>query len=223
MNPPRIAERGSVLLLALAVLIMVMTTALLEALAPDKQALWASRRTAELLARSREALVAYAMVGPNPGELPCPDMDGSLDGRSDVSCGPPGKTAVGLLPWRTLGLPPTRDAAQAFFWYAVSGRRKPGGAEPGQPLRLVKGPLRPLAAVVIAPGPPLRGQRRGQSAGKWVDLRKAYLEGANLLEAGDDGDLTFESAATSSVFNDKLVVLEEQLLLSLSSRHGDGP
>ncbi|MEO5354044.1 MAG: hypothetical protein H7835_12650 [Magnetococcus sp. XQGC-1] len=209
--------------LALAVLIMVMTTALLEALDPDRQALWASHRTAELLARSKEALVAYAMAGPNPGELPCPDMDASLDGRSDVSCGSPGKTAVGLLPWRTLGLPPTRDVAQAFFWYAVSGRRKPGGAESGQLLHLVKDPLRPLAAVVIAPGFPLRGQRRGHGAGKWGDLRKAYLEGANLLEVGDDDDLTFESAVTSSVFNDRLLVLEDQLLLSLPSRNGDGP
>jgi hypothetical protein len=49
--------------------------------------------------------------------LPCPDSAGA-EGQAGASC--PGLTR-GWLPWRTLGLPPQRDASGTCLWYERQG------------------------------------------------------------------------------------------------------
>jgi hypothetical protein len=49
--------------------------------------------------------------------LPCPDLAGP-EGQSGATC--PGLTR-GWLPWRTLGLPPQRDASGTCLWYERQG------------------------------------------------------------------------------------------------------
>ena len=62
-----------------------------------------------------------------PGYLPCPDTDG--DGWAEATCGSldgaSGQASrLGLLPWKTLGLPDLRDGYGERLWYAVSSKYK---------------------------------------------------------------------------------------------------
>src|SRR3954467_875417 len=88
--------------------------------------------TERALAQAREALIAYAVDRPinaavGPGYLPCPDLDG--DGWAESTCGSLDGTSgqatrLGLLPWKTLGLPSLRDGSGERLWYAVSTKYK---------------------------------------------------------------------------------------------------
>jgi hypothetical protein len=93
-------------------------------------------QTVKALAQAKAALIGFAATyaddpdhkGQPQGYLPCPDFNG--DGSSpysmssDTSCGEQGKSMIGRLPWRTLGLPPLRDGHGECLWYAVSGSYK---------------------------------------------------------------------------------------------------
>ena len=122
---------GAVLLLAL--LLVACLAASFAALALAARAATARERATErALAQARAALIAYAVDRPinaatGPGYLPCPDLDG--DGWAESTCGSlDGATGqasrLGLLPWKTLGLPQLRDGAGERLWYAVSTKYK---------------------------------------------------------------------------------------------------
>ncbi|HSD60486.1 MAG TPA: hypothetical protein VLC55_06485 [Burkholderiales bacterium] len=94
------------------------------------------RQTWEALALAKEALIGYAVTygdvhgGEVHGYLPCPDMSGTGVGGEGVAEGscPASPTkdasALGRLPWRTLGLRALRDDAGECLWYAVAGTYK---------------------------------------------------------------------------------------------------
>ncbi len=80
------------------------------------------------LTQAREALLGYAITyrDNHPtevfGYLPCPDWDGN--GEAEPTCGTAGEASVGLLPYKTLGLPDLRDSEGGCLWYAVAGNFK---------------------------------------------------------------------------------------------------
>lgn len=129
MSPMR--PRGFVLVIAalLAALVLgsLIATAASFAAVPGRE-----EATERALAQAKAALLAYAAdraldrdVG--PGFLPCPDRDG--DGWAEPTCGSlSGEVGqaqrLGLLPWKTLGLPELRDGHGERLWYAVSTRHK---------------------------------------------------------------------------------------------------
>lgn len=145
---------------------------------------------ADALAEARDALIGYAASyrdshpdrEGNPvqtfGHLPCPDRINT--GAADGNCGAAGLPAIGRLPWKTLGLPPLRDAAGECLWYVVAGSAKynPKAAVlnwdstgqfivedvHGRALAGSTAETRPWA-IVIAPGPALAGQHRGGQRG----------------------------------------------------------
>jgi len=91
----------------------------------------ADGRTTLALAQAREALVGYAATyrdvvntGQVFGYLPCPDMGTGVEGQAQSACGGTDVTVIGRLPWKTLDLPPLRDASGECLWYAVSGNFK---------------------------------------------------------------------------------------------------
>ena len=130
------------------------------------------------LQQAKEALVGYALAYADthanslPGYLPCPDTNG--DGDAELACGSVGQSALGFLPWRTLGLAPLRDDSGSCLWYAVSGAYKaaPPGAlstEANGQLLLFDAALNSLngaansdagIAIVFAPGKVVPGQSR---------------------------------------------------------------
>lgn len=118
--------KGSVLLMML-VFLGIFATVLVSALGKANRQIERDKITAAALAKAKEALIGYAATyrdthaGKVFGYLPCPDNDG--DGSAG-DCGSKDVTLIGLLPWKTLGLPPLRDSSGECLWYAVSGRFK---------------------------------------------------------------------------------------------------
>lgn len=97
--------------------------------------------TARALQQARSALLAYALTyrESHPygntaikvagyGYLPCPDLgadDGiGMHGTAAGNCGNNNAISIGLLPYRSLGLPDLRDGDGNCLWYAVSGTHK---------------------------------------------------------------------------------------------------
>jgi hypothetical protein len=167
------------------------------------------------LAQAREALLGYAATYRDDsthstevfGYLPCPDMTGNGDAAG--SCGHAGEASVGLLPYKTLGLPDLRDSSGNCLWYAVSGsfKNNPKGIDAtlpwtsaplnwdtqGQFKVVDSGGTTTLvapddahggaAAVIFAVGPPLGSQSRtaGTQAPCYTNPAQiaAYLDGGN--------------------------------------------
>lgn len=197
------------------------------------------------LLEAKTALIAYAaqqayeFTENSPGRLPCPedpsymtDTDAENDGLAAATCTLP---AVGRLPWRTLGIAPLRDSSGELLWYAVSsGWAIPPSASPaavainsntvgqitvdGQ-VPATATPSNTVAALIIAPGPPLTLAPTGaqQAAGCVArtqvrgtlppDLRN-YLECENATSPANATFVTSVTGnATNSVFNDLVVAV----------------
>ena len=141
------------------------------------------------LKQARDALLGYAITyrdshaGEVFGYLPCPDRDGDgiADPNSDGYCtAADGQAEIGLLPYKTLGLPDLRDAEGNCLWYAVAGNFKAATTKempmnwdtPGQfsilgsdssariPAPDVSGGEGGAAAIVFAAGAPIGSQSR---------------------------------------------------------------
>jgi hypothetical protein len=125
-------QRGSIVLLALLMLVMLFAATVAFGLAGALATRDRDLATEHALAQAREALVAYAAQRPldegvGPGRLPCPDADD--DGWAEATCGSlsgdSGQASrLGRLPWKTLGLADLRDGEGERLWYAVSTRYK---------------------------------------------------------------------------------------------------
>lgn len=176
------------------------------------------------------------------GHLPCPDTNG--DGSADPPCGGAGQSAVGFLPYRTLGLPDLRDESGACLWYAVSANFKnnPKTAaavnwdlQGNFQVRTGAGAVRLApedaegggAAIVFAAGPPLPGQNRtGGGAGRRCGgdaaaAYAAYLEsaafGAGPVAAGTLTITEGDPAAGNN--NDRFVwITPRELFTAIKTR-----
>ncbi len=134
VEPCRRSQRGVVILLLLAILVIGATVYLVTVASNLTVRQQAGNRTQMALAQAKRALIAYAVQtkvtfngAARPGDLPCPDLDN--DGDAEVtSCGNAAGSnqarRLGRLPWRTLGLPDLRDGYGERLWYAVSNRYK---------------------------------------------------------------------------------------------------
>lgn len=201
---PLTRNRGAALLVFMLIFVTMASALMIKAL---NRAAIAPHTVSDfkLLQQAREALIGYALayadthLNSPPGFLPCPDNDG--DGNADAPCGSVNNTVMGRLPWKTLGLPPLKDASGSCLWYAVSGRYKenPAGAlstdTEGQFL-LFDADLNSLngaglneapIAIVFAPGHTQSSQGRAMTAaavtecgstvaGDNVNLSANYLE-----------------------------------------------
>ena len=120
--------RGAALIVLMALLtmgVLYFLTVQLEALSLYQKE---SKGESDSLAQAREALLAYTATyrDTHPDEvfgyLPCPDAVGN--GQAAASCGSAGDASIGLLPYKTLGLPDLRDSSGVCLWYAVAGSFK---------------------------------------------------------------------------------------------------
>jgi hypothetical protein len=123
-------QRGAALMVMLVILIIGAAVLLVSALNSSSIQIERDKVTADALAKAKEALIGYAIKvqlsssnasnQPRPGDLPCPDIHTpgtSLEGISSTPCS---GSALGRLPWKTLGLPDLRDSSGERLWYAVS-------------------------------------------------------------------------------------------------------
>jgi hypothetical protein len=187
------SQRG-VALVILAMVMAALSYLLLQGLNARSQGLQREQKSLQSLARAKEALIAYAvtyaMDRPDQllttGLLPCPEDPGTFlpEGSEAGSCGATNVSALGRLPWRSLGIPPPNDGAAECLWYAVSGRHKKanGSAVFDNESRVVAGAgqfevLSPdgvsllasdVVAVVFAPEAASGSQTHANSASKVV-------------------------------------------------------
>jgi hypothetical protein len=190
-NPARTRQGGFALVLMLVLLIAGSLYALVSHL--EKSELRASEgaATAAALTKARDALLGYAATyreshaGEGFGPFPCPDThDGSnpgLIGTADGSCGSAGVMAIGLLPYKTLGLSDLRDSSGECLWYAVAGNFKNNpktdplnwdtqgditikDASGVNTLGALNDANGGIAVIVFAPGAALNGQGDGRNA-----------------------------------------------------------
>lgn len=137
------------------------------------------------LKRARDVLIGRAVTDENrPGSLPCPDLltdSSSLanvpgDGKADLLTRDRCPTYLGRLPWVTLDMPRMDDAAGEPLWYLPApGLRDDDSAQPinsDSAGGLDFAGSDRIAALLIAPGPPLAGQHRPSHA------IEDYLEGS---------------------------------------------
>ena len=217
----RIRQQGAVLLLFVVFSVISLSATLMVALNRQLPGL-DQQQNLPVLQTAREALIGYALTFADlnsnrlPGYLPCPDMDG--DGLADAPCGNPGESALGRLPWQTLGLAPLRDSDGECLWYAVSGNYKedpPAGLSvdaDGQfivhdvdlGIQIGATALDQAITVVFAPGKVTTGQIRSVSPGNRTECGStsaadAINNASNFLDSRngiDNGSGTRSGAST---------------------------
>lgn len=204
------SQGGAALLIFALVLISVLLGGLLIQLNSATQANQRDQAASESLAHAKEALIGFAITYRDThvphdqvfGYLACPDTDN--DGVAEASCGTTDVSVIGRLPWKTIGIPPPRDATGECLWYAVSGHFKDSSPKTaslnwdtlgqftiqdptGTTLAGASAHERPFA-VIFAPRSPLPGQSRataGASECRGSNNPTDYLEGIGALGTGD--------------------------------------
>lgn len=231
----RTRQLGAALILLAAILLLGMSWALVSALGTATSDT-AGRRTrnAQVLAEAKAALIGWLAANAldatenNPGRLPCPqawaDVGTANEGRAAGNCG---ATAVGWLPWRTLGLPKLFDASGQQLWYVVS----PGWHLPSAGATLVLNSNTPgqltvdgsaAVALIIAPGaaltvaPNATQTAAGCAARSQVQALNLpgtppnsldFLECQNATTADNVFTVSVVGNATNPVFNDQVLAI----------------
>ena len=211
--------------------------------------------TGQALSNAKLALLGYAAGYPEghlkgsperaafvPGHLPCPDLETNNPGQEAPQCNSQGVSALGRLPWTTLGISPLTDSSGECLWYAVSGQYKSNPKAnllnpdiAGQFTLQAIGPnglvtvAEDVVAVVIAPGPPLPGQTRPftDTQCRSALLPDQYLDkyGTNnnaLLNTSPEGNTVLVTARPETLFgktageslNDRMVWITRQELFA---------
>ncbi len=205
-------QSGIALLFFLFLIVGIGASLFLSAANASRQRLDQDAKTQIALRQAKDAIIAWSATHQSsPGTLPCPEdpelIGGPNEGRALSSCSNK-KILVGRIPWRPLQLDNPTDASGSVLWYVLSpGFRRvapPGsmGIAPGQ-LQL-DGASNEIAALIIAPGPPLPGQTRTVPSADLPPALDGYLD----MDNADGG--AFVSAGPRHAFNDQVIAIDTQ-------------
>lgn len=226
-------QNGAALIVMLVIMVIGISSIMIGSLSNAGLKIKRDAKTAEALSQAKDALIGLSVIyNDYPGSLPCPDTDG--DGIPNSIGGPPGECPqyIGLLPYKTLGLPDLRDATGERLWYTLSRnvRRYPSVL----PLNSDKqGTLNVigdytdsnLMAIVFAPGAPVGTQSRSGTQAPCSTLsgnnKEENLCAANYLEGSNDNpspgsspNVNYQSSDSSIEFNDQLIAITHDQLFS---------
>lgn len=209
------ASRGFVLMAALLLLGLVSMAVLLSSLSSTEAATQQALRTQLALKEAKEAVLGYILLDATggstlkPGSIPCPDRDSDND--SDFFDNPGnncGGVSLNRFPGKNFRTGELRDASNEKLWYGISPGFRSGSPDAVNsltPATLGIDDQGDYVAVILAPGAPLAGQTRTDSA-----TRDNYLESSNAsgtfqfvtTKALEEGE-TAEQVKTK--FNDRLI------------------
>lgn len=212
-------QRGYALLIMLIILVMGSLYGVVSQLDAVQVKYLQVQGTSGSLRQAKEALIGYAATyrdthsGEVFGYLPCPSTyvgsNSDMWGTADSSCA---AGAIGLLPYKTLGLPDLRDADGNCLWYAVSGNFKNSAQVPplnwdtqGQ-FTIAGTSVAPdqgdggASAVIIAPGAALTAHATQANGPCRVDPTGI----ASYLESYASATNTFTPGAPGTSNNDIL-------------------
>ena len=236
-RPSPRTQQGFTLIVLLALVTMGVLYTFVNGLTPLEMKLKQAQGTQAVLQQAKDALIAYAITYRDRnadevfGYLPCPDSDGDGDLlgsdalADDTHCGQflngasgQDQVAVGLLPYKSLGLGELRDNADTCLWYAVSPRHKATNTSPkATPLNWdTRGQIRimdtdgtsvladPLTgaeggavAVIFAAGAPIATQARTISGSNPCGITSKEAWSAFLEAATFDRNGNFSSSETA--------------------------
>lgn len=197
-------QRGAALLALVLVVVIAVLAVVIGGLTRDNPRAVAERQAQQRLAEARDALLGFAVADwcSNPlssdtpaHRLPCP-AGATSDGSAVPGCA---AATRGRLPWRTLGLPPLRDADGECLWYF---RAVPEAMPPTPPPPLASGPA---TAVLYQVGATTSTQTRATAGGAECSTEPseaAYLETAGNPERND---VTMLIEATDPAFAQALI------------------
>jgi len=218
-------SRGAVLLLLLLIMLVGTATLLVNRI-DNKVSVQSTIKTTLALKKAKQALIDYAATYyfrnnfNRFGFLPCPYTAASPnEGIEAGNCGAQNISALGGLPWRTLGINAPLDSSAECLWYGVSGFYKNGNS-PTPPkitprvrtemlnedtngafqiaksdgvLQVGATPQSRVVAVIIAPQAPIAGQgARGAKAAN--NLCSPDFTAANFLD-------NFNGVSNSNISN----------------------
>lgn len=222
--PSLARQRGVALILLITVLVIGVVWYTVGAL--GKAAPSAADReimTGHALERAKQALLAYSAqyaarsTTIEPGQMPCPESVNAIgtsnQGQASPNCG--NSTAVGRLPWETLGVDEIHDGYGEPIWYVLSPGFRSAPINFGTPGQLTyNGNPNAAVALLIAPGPALNTQSDPATppagcskVNQQVGTRNtASLNPQNFLECGNDaGNNTI--VGTSQWTNDRVIAI----------------
>lgn len=234
-NSPRL-NKGAALLVILFLILAIFSTVLVSKLSANNLEIQRQQKTAIALAQAKEALIAWSVMNgdngtntlPRPGTLPCPE-DPLTPGRQKATCTSTTGSSLGRLPWKTLGIDELRDAQGEPLWYSVSNNFRPAPpnyrainsdtqgsiqlyAEDGT--TLLTPPGEELAAIIIAPGPPLNGQDRVLSPNTPTSFLDSGNGRNNTIAAGPFIKGIAKDAQGQVIVNDLVIGLRANELIS---------
>jgi len=177
--------------------------------------------TTAALAQAKEALIGNAISSPmvtSAAYLRLPDLGFVIDPAEgneapNFAGNNQDYSVIGKVPWKSLGLPASRDEYAECLWYVVSGRFKktPPTAGPlnwdtqGQ-IDILDGSGNPiasnLAALIVAPGPALDDQSHALSDAAYAECGGNY-DARNYLDSFDianavSGELNYFTGSTNN-------------------------
>jgi hypothetical protein len=218
-------QSGYALLVFMLLLTLAAATLAVKTMSNNSNQIDRDKVTAAALVQAKDALIGYASTYKDThphvpfymnGYLPNPDMGpgASIEGTTSGSFSGNNKdySAIGKIPWKTLGTSPLRDGQGECLWYVISGRYKNNPKTTtlnwdtqGQ-LNVMdtNGNILAsnLAALIISSGKTLDGQSRNlvdsshtQCGGNY-DARN-YLDAYNASEA-ISGSVNYFSGSTNN-------------------------
>lgn len=194
------------------------------------------KKTANVLADAKTALIGYVSKSPDISllnHLPNPDLRVNSTFSEGIQAGlvgPVNASLVGKFPWRSLGMPSIKDGYEECIWYAVSGNFKSNPASSAVFNWDTKGQIdvidssatqlhTNLAAILVSVGPPLSGQSRlnadvGLTECKGNYDARNYLD-TYSLENAISGELNYFADSTnnrqaSDASNKRFVLAQNQ-------------
>jgi hypothetical protein len=232
----RSRQRGAALMVMLVIIIIGAVTFFVASLNSSALQISRDKVTANALAKAKEALIGRAIADlTSPGSLPCPDNND--DGSADLFSGHKCPYYVGRLPWKTLGLPDLRDGAGERLWYALSPNFRdyvsvvPINSDTQGTLTISgTSAASNVIAIVFASDSALSNQSRSSSNTAACTTTGTpifeslcatnYLEGSNAnLNTSASINLGYQTAASSSTFNDQMIyITHDQLFSSVEIR-----
>lgn len=215
-------QRGAALMVMLVIVVMGVAAVLLSSLSSTALQIERDKMTADALAQAKEALIGDA-VSQSPvssaGYLRLPDLGFGIgsapaEGSSAPNFAGNNKdySVIGKVPWKTLGISPSRSGQVECLWYVVSGRFKNMPATnalnwdtQGQ-IDVIDGNGSILASnvavLLVAPGKPIDGQNRALSDPAYMQCGGNY-DARNYLDAFNNanaiaGELNYFAGSTNN-------------------------
>ena len=230
-------QRGAALLVLLSVVVIGGVWLLLAAMTPNNRVTLDRDYNARLLRQAKDALLGWAAANAsdttdiNPGRLPCPEALGNFTNPPAANEGvmagfcAGAATAVGRLPWRSLGLDKPYDASGEVLWYVVApGWKLPNNTNPalglnsnsggalsvdGKPGVAVAAIIAPAARMQLAPSAAQTAQgcsTRTQNRTTFPPTDSLdYIECQNIAAAALRTEIT--GNAYNPAFNDQVVII----------------